>query len=242
MFNFKNRSLKGEEKMNQLLRVICLALLFLLPFYPTLSMATGIGFNLTGGSGSTDWDAVNWSHSGSDKDFDYDTDIKRAGAGILLDTAVGSNRLFNYRLNLGWENSDYKIDDVYKYVINPNLKGKFETRGWFMSHDFGFRIISNEAFRLWLGPELRISKSSGELKGNEDYEIDLSSFGIGPVLGLNLNMGKTVSLSFRMGALDMRSTGELENRSANIDWDINSDSYTYTFSSVGIIFRFGEYF
>lgn len=226
--------------MKVLFRINCFALLLLIGFFLTESLAAGLGFNVTGGKGTIEWDAVNWSHSGSDKDFHFDTDLASSGAGLLFDSAIGSYKVFNYRLNLGLEKGAYKIEDVYRYKVDPNISGKFETRGWFMSHDFGFKVFENRKMRLWLGPEFRISKSNGDLNKDKNYKIDITTLAIGPVLGLNLNMGKTVSLAFKIGALGTMSKGEIDNRFSGEDWDIESDS-TYSFASAGIIFKLGEY-
>lgn len=92
--------------MERILRAKCFTLLFLLGIFLTESLASGLGFNVTGGKGTADWDAVNWSHSGSDKDFDFDTDITSSGVGFVFDSSIGSDRLFNYRFNLGLEKTD----------------------------------------------------------------------------------------------------------------------------------------
>jgi len=225
--------------MKKLLRIKVFLLIFLFAVFLSESMATGVGFNISGGRGEAEWNATNWSHSGSDKDFDFDTDIKKKGAGFVLDTAVSSDRVFNYRLNLGWERNEYKIDDVYKYIIHPDIYGKFETSGWFMSHDFGFRIFNNSKVRIWMGPQVRLSSTKGELKSNKNYEIDFISFGVGPVLGLNIHITSSMSILFKAGMLFERNWGELENRSNHDDWKIDSEG-EYSFASAGLLFRFGE--
>jgi hypothetical protein len=203
-------------------------------------MAAGIGFNVTGGSGSAKWDANNWSHGSSDKDFHFKTDHKRAGIGFLFDTAVGTKKVFNYRLNIGAEAVDYKVKSVYRFNIDPNLNGTFETKGLFMSHDFGFKLFERKKLRIWIGPELRLSKIEGKLNDDNNYEISIYSLGLGPVLGLNLNISKTLSLTFKLGALEMASYGELDNRATGEDWDIYADRDNYTFGNVGLIFKFGK--
>lgn len=222
--------------MDKIFKVNYFTLLLLLLLFVSDSSATGVGFNITGGAGEGDWDATNWSHSGSDKDFDFDTDVKKRGAGFIFDTAVSSDRVFNYRLNLGLERNEYEIDDIYN---NPGISGKFETSGWFMSHDFGFRIYNNRTVRVWMGPEVRLASVKGELKNNKDYEIDFVSFGLGPVLGLNINPGANISIVFKIGALLERNWGDLEDRSTGVDWNIDSEG-NYSFASAGFLFRFGE--
>ena len=226
--------------MKRLLSIYYFSALFLFCFFLTESMAAGIGFNVTGGGGSTKWDANNWSHSSSDKDFHFKTDNERAGIGFLFDTAVGNKRVFNYRLNIGTEAVDYKVKSVYKFNIDPNLNGTFETKGRFMSHDFGFKVFERKKLRIWLGPELRLSKIEGKLSGDKNYEVSISSLGLGPVLGVNLNIGKTLSLAIKVGALEMASYGDLDNHATGEDWDIYADNDHYIFANVGLLFRFGE--
>lgn len=226
--------------MKRLLSTYFFLALFLFCFFLTDSMAAGVGFNVTGGSGSAKWDANDWSHSGSDRDFHMETDNERAGIGFLLDTAVGSQKVFNYRLNIGTEALDYKVKSVYRFTIDPNLSGKFETKGRFMSHDFGFKVFERKKIRIWLGPEIRLSKVEGKMNGDKNYEISISSFGLGPVLGVNLNIGRTLSLAFKIGALEMASYGELDNKATGEDWDIYADNDHYIFANVGLLFRFGE--
>lgn len=226
--------------MKRLLSIHLLSALFLTCFFLTDSMAVGLGFNVTGGGGSTKWDANDWSHSGSDNDFHMETDNERAGAGLLLDTAVGSQKVFNYRLNIGRETLDYKVKSVYRFKIDPNLSGTFETKGRFMSHDFGFKLFERKKIRIWLGPEIRLSKVEGKLSDDRNYELSISSFALGPVLGMNLNIGRTVSLAFKVGALEVASYGELDNKATGEDWHIYDDNDHYIFGNVGILFRFGE--
>jgi hypothetical protein len=154
--------------MKVFFRINSFALALLITLFMGESLAAGIGFNMIRGGADLEWEAENWSHSGSDKDFDFDTEFDATGSGIIFDSAVGSGRVFNYRLNLGVERGDYKIDALYPEINAPMLSGSFETKGWFMSHDFGFRVFENSAIRLWLGPEIRYSKTEGDLDSNRD--------------------------------------------------------------------------
>lgn len=227
--------------MNKTVLIAGFALLFSCSFLVTESMAAGFGLNITGGRGDTKWDADNHRYFGpTDNDFHFNTDNKRMGMGIIFDSAVGSRRGFNYRLNIGSEYADYKIKDVYRYRVNPNIKGTFETKGWFMSHDFGVKVFQRKSLRIWVGPEVRISKTEGKLDRNKVYDIDISTVGVGPVVGLNLNVGDVLSLAFKLGRIVMASYGELDNRATGEDWKIHSDTNVYYFTNVGIIFRFGE--
>ena len=204
--------------------------LIVLVFFASNAHAIGFGFNMTGGGGSTNWEAEDWWDG--TKVADFDTDDSRVGFGFIFDTTVAKDRLFNYRLNIGPEAVDYDVDGG----------GTFETRGWFMAHDFGFGIVRKENLRLWVGPEVRLSYSEGELDTDNSSSIDVITMGIGPVLGLNLNLGRTVTLAFKVGALAMSSFGTLEFVD---EWgyedepDLYGDG-SYGFANVGLIFRLGD--
>lgn len=213
--------------MKRILAINCLVVFLLCSLFVTDAMAIGIGFNLTGGGGSADWEVERdfWPY-GEDDD---DVDVTRGGIGFIFDTTVAKNKLFNYRLNIGSEAVDYDTDYF----------GTFETKGWFMAHDFGFGIVRKKNLRIWAGPEVRLSFSQGELENNSNTELYMATFGVGPVLGLNLHFGKRVSLALKMGALSMGGGGYIENKTFGLEWDITEEG-SYSFVNVGVIFRLGD--
>ncbi|MDT8318386.1 MAG: hypothetical protein RQ824_10435, partial [bacterium] len=177
--------------MKRILTINFLAVFFLCSFFSADAMALGIGLNLTGGGGVTEWE-IKQDYSPHNK-YDEDVDVARGGLGFILDTTVAKNSLFNYRFNIGSEAVEYDIDGG----------GSFETKGWFMAHDFGFGIIKKKNLRLWAGPELRLSYSQGELENNNNIKLYMATIGIGPVVGLNLNFRKNITLALKVGALSM---------------------------------------
>lgn len=213
--------------MKRILTINCLAVFLLCSFFPADAMAIGLGLNLTGGVGSTEWEVEQDFFPYSE--WEEDVDVTRVGLGLILDTTVAKNRLFNYRLNIGCEAVDYDIDGG----------GTFETEGCFMAHDFGFGIIRKKNLRLWVGPELRLSYSEGELENVSTTELHMATIGIGPVVGLNLNFGKTVTLALKVGALSMGGGGYVEDKVSGQDWEISEEG-SYAFANVGIIFRLGD--
>ena len=213
--------------MKRILAINCLAVFLLCSIFMTDAMAMGIGLNLAGGGGSAEWEVEQDFFPYSE--YDEDVDVARGGIGFIFDTTVAKNRLFNYRLNIGSEAVEYDIDGG----------GIFETRGWFMAHDFGFGIIRKKNLRLWAGPEVRLSYSQGELENNSNTELHMATFGVGPVLGLNLHFGKRVSLALKMGALSMGGGGYIEDKTSGLEWDITEEG-SYSFVNVGVIFRLGD--
>jgi len=92
-----------------------------------------------------------------------------------------------------------------------------------------------------LGPELKITSGSGNIDTdkNEEFDIDLVNVGIGPVLGLNVHVGKLVTLGFKTGLLfeSVYGRGEHETRDDTIEYS-GSDSYFYF--NFAIIFRIND--
>lgn len=213
--------------MKRILTINYLAVFFLCSFFLADAMAAGIGFNLTGGGASTEWEVE--QDFSPYYEYDRDVDVARGGIGLIFDTTVAKNRLFNYRLNIGSEAVEYDIDGG----------GTFETTGWFMSHDFGFGLIRKKNLRLWAGPEVRLSYSEGELENDSSTELHMATFGIGPVVGLNLNFGKKLTLALKVGALSMGGGGYIEDKTSGLEWDITEEG-SYSFVNVGLIFRLGD--
>ncbi|MDH3976293.1 MAG: hypothetical protein OEV42_18665 [Deltaproteobacteria bacterium] len=214
--------------MKRKVAVYILTLFFVSSCLTTNAMAVGLGFNLSGGGGSTEWDIEqqSWPYA----KWKEDTDDSIGGIGFVLDTAVAKNRLFNYRLNIGLHSADYEYDSG----------ATFETSGWFMTHDFGFAFIRNNKVRLWAGPEIRLSYSQGELDTDNDYEIDIVTFGIGPVIGANFNFAKNMTLTVKTGVLGTSSAGVIEHKTLGfVDQDIDG-SGSYSFINVGLTFRLGD--
>ena len=122
----------------------------------------------------------------SDSGFDFDYDENHFGAGLSLDTSVTDRRLFNYRLDLGYQRVAQDFDHG----------GSIDGDGLVIDNAFGFRLLRNEKVRLWLGPAVRLSFDFFESHG-----VDAFYFGIGagPVIGLNVHTGDLVSLAFTTG-------------------------------------------
>jgi hypothetical protein len=209
------------------LLIPCIIVCCLIVFPITNAGAVGLGFYVERGSGSSDWE----EEDDYDNTNDFDTDDKRAGFGFVLDTNVAQDRLFNYRLQIGYEKRDTEIKNS---IDSADLKG------FVMSHDFGFGVLRTRNVRLWLGPELRLAYYTGSPKINDDLDISIFEYGIGPVVGANFNIGSTVTLAVKTGYLFQGFVGIGED-----DFD---DEYTYTGTSrnfyvnFAIIFRIGDVF
>jgi hypothetical protein len=108
--------------------------------------------------------------------------------GLSWDTTVAEDRLFNYRMNLGYE--WFELDESY------GAREKFS--GVFLENTFGFRLFANEGMRLWWGPQT--------VMGIYDAEI---GFGLGLSLGANLHVSETSTIGITFGARSMEYNGLL---------------------------------
>jgi hypothetical protein len=196
-----------------------LAFMFLVCLGSSNAQAIGLGLYGSYGAGSETWEGVDTKHS-------FNKDTTRTGVGFVLATAVAKDSLFNYQLNLGYHQYEFKPDG-------------FKLTGYSMAHDFGFGVVRTQDVKLWLGPELKIDYGSGSQSSIDYYNVE---FGIGPALGVNLHLGDFVTLALKGGYLfNWGATAkDCKNNSC-------SDSgFTLSggepFINFAIIFRFGDNF
>lgn len=159
--------------------------------------AIGLGVYTTGGGGQ---------NIDSEKDF---TDL---GLGLVLDTAVEKDTLFNYRLSIGYNNQSHNEGGTIDQCIMDNA--------------FGFGILRNDHVRLWLGPDLTLSASENP-RGDMFYGV-----GIGPVIGVNVHLSDLLSLSFSVNA----SYSYLDSDNSHIDswneWKVGGN--------LALLFKIGD--
>ncbi len=121
-------------------------------------------------------------------DYTSKTDYKEsAGIGFVFDTNVQKDKLFNYRLGVEFLNR--VVQDVNGTACTDNCDYGLRVN---IVNTFGFGIVRNENIRVWVGPRINIAYNSDN--GNASRtELEL---GIAPVIGINVNLGKVISLSF----------------------------------------------
>lgn len=130
------------------------------------------------------------------------TNFMNYGGGLVLDTNLASDQLFNYRMELGFTNlhSSYQQEepDIVAQLLVERLTGTFfpinkKETYWENSfllttiHYFGFGVVRTKTVRFWLGPQLTIG---GMLTNNKGFYA-----GLGLALGLNINIGEVFTLS-----------------------------------------------
>jgi hypothetical protein len=142
------------------------------------ALATGFGFYGTLGKGTLKFDDGWWA---SDANGNSREDTVLIGTGMVLDTSVAQNQVFNYRLNVGYEKLKIDLDQTSE---SDRLESVV------IDQDFGFAVYKSDATRIWFGPEQRIFFSHDEF-----------GLGIGPVLGINLHTSREASVALKLGYL-----------------------------------------
>ena len=194
-------------------------------FMTSQTAAIGLGAYINAGFGGGDWEA----EDEDDNESDFDTDDTGSGFGFVLDTAVAKDRVFNYRLNVGFERKDYDFES----------DDTLEIDNFVVVNDFGFGVVRTPKIRFWLGPELKIASGSGSADDDDDFDVDLVSVGLGPVLGLNVHVSKLVTLGFKTGLLFESIVGKGEHDTRDEETDFTGDD-TYFYFSFAVIFRIND--
>lgn len=115
------------------------------------------------------------------------------GGGLVFDTNLSKNALFNYRLNVDFlANHDDGDIPFFRWIINQKepfeVSYNLETR-----HSFGFGIVRRNGIRLWAGPQIAI----GAIIPPPSLENKMKGVygGGGVIIGLNINPGDLFTLS-----------------------------------------------
>jgi hypothetical protein len=135
----------------------------------------------------------------------YRENSKFIGVGLVFDTAVAKDNAFNYRFSVGYEKLKNDFDRLESIVIDQ---------------DFGLAVYQSARSRIWFGPELRIFFSNDEF-----------GMGIGPVLGINLHTGRSISTAMKLGVLFSDFFGG--------GWVFSTDyeNESHAFINLAILFR-----
>ena len=180
---------------------------------PALSQADGVGLSYTYGSGE--------STVRIDGLPNIDYAMKRTGYGIMYDTNVGRDHIFNYRLTI--EQAVYDSnDDPYEAITLIN--------------DFGFSLFRDERMRFWMGPEITIALLNDT---GSDASPNLFGFGMGIATGLNLNMSENFTLALKAAFISQTMSGRMSVSGSRYDV-VTDDEFAY--GGISLIYRFGERF
>lgn len=175
-------------------RIIAIAS-FAIIVFPCATHAVGLGVYGTGGANFNTWESREGTYSS--QDFLY-------GGGLVIDSNVAKNAIFNYRFTCGY--SQYRIKDPQSgMIIDP-----FHRVG--VGNIFGFGLLRTETVRFWLGPRIdahyifkRKTINDIEIAGyyiipiKRTIKIDLININALLALGVNVNLGSLLTLFFDMG-------------------------------------------
>ncbi len=152
------------------------------------------------------------------------------GAGFVFDTCVADNSLFNYRLQVGFDEFRYpKTPDIiwaeYNYIPELSHGHAFRLS---MKNTFGFAFFRNRLFRAWAGISISSVYYPNNLSSG-DYNIIIPRlFTPGIALGLNYHFHESLSFIAECGL--------------TYEWSAPRDRLDYMNSlngylSVGVLFR-----
>ncbi len=161
-------------------------------------------------------------------------DADHRSFGLVLDSAVAKDRLYNNRFQFGYDRLTLKPGQGSMY---------YDLRGYTISNDFGFSLVRSDDIRLWFGPEVKVSVLWGDDKnslGTVIRNVGFVGWGVGPVVGLNINMGSAAAFCLKGGFLFSRYRGYGDRTNylyADADYKIKEDT---PFINIGVIFRMGN--
>ena len=219
--------------MKKRLPISIIAMFFVFNMFISEADALGLGgygqFGLGVNSGTIDG-------ANDDYAYDFDADMAILGLGFVLDTTVARDSLFNYRLQIGYENVAYKLDH------ERWGKSDIALNGLAITNDLGFGVLRTNFMRLWLGPEIRLSYGLGSMdEGPRQYDIYFMGLGIGPVVGANFHIGQSLTLAAKLSYL---LEGYLGAGTYEGDYDFDDEVYTASGSTIylnfSVLFRLGD--
>ena len=193
--------------MNRTARVVSLGLALLFPASSAMAVGAGMYFSYGHGWGNVDDD--DWDQIFDDGlPYDYDFDENVFGVGFTFDTNVAKNRLFNYRLEIGyervwqeWPSGNPTLRWDYDFPGNPPppaafTRSKYTGNGLSINNAFGFGVVRTDRMRLWVGPALRLN---ADWYDADDFDVLEFNVGVGPQVGINYHVGERTSLALSFG-------------------------------------------
>jgi hypothetical protein len=213
-------------------------------FSASQAFAAGAGVYITGTYGMMKWNYE--PDSAGSVQVPFDSDITKIGLGLIFDTNVSKDRLFNYRLNLGLDyislnyNRRAKTNNYYEsYNIPTELKDR-NCLGFHANNTFGFGLYRSESYRIWVGPQVGFGFYYDD---KDKSNITKSPFWnyyamAGIAAGINMHMSESVSLAFDCG---FRYTMNVGGNDDECPAFINGKGYE-AFLTIGAILKFNDTF
>ena len=213
--------------------------------------ALGLGGYISYGTGSVDFEE-SWDTEDPWARLENSGDVSHFGFGFLLDTAVAKNRIFNYRLQIGYEASEYDIDSVFNQEtgtdISPIISDfKVDIDQIVFDNTFGFGIVRRQNFRLWIGPQIRIGYMTGDGQVTDILGTTLQLnfegvvYGFAPVIGGNFNFNNNLSIGIDLGYRLSGMAGNIEKSGLGLTGadDYSGDTNVF-FVNFSMIYRLND--
>ena len=142
------------------------------------AQASGVGGYFEYGTVDGDIDFL----GGGDVDFD----AEQYGVGVVFDSNLATNSLFNYRGSFGYRSSEH----TFKTALGDL---ELDAEGFEMNHLLGFGILRTSRARVFIGPAIRVGVDVFDTpSGTDVVNVD---FGIGPEIGVNIHLTKHLTVS-----------------------------------------------
>ena len=165
--------------------------------------AVGLGpyFEYRYGDGELELNFDGFTNAIQTTDVSFESD--HFGVGLAVDTNVAADKLFNYRLNLGYQRSrrDFSQFNVRIATLTTPLLvnlNDIDSSGFGFNNEFGFGIVRTPSLRVWAGPSLRLGVDVFDTDVDELDVVDVS-VGVGASLGVNFHVSDLISLAVTAG-------------------------------------------
>ncbi|MCK5789127.1 MAG: hypothetical protein KAH32_09010 [Chlamydiia bacterium] len=222
------------------MKKLALALLLAMPMVVS---AAGMGVYVPFSVGDT----AELTHDNDQVSFTYDQTLdfkSAAGIGFVFDSNIGKDKLFNYRIGLEYMPEEMDTSTINGYTSTCGGHDYCDMSRFNIVQTFGFGVLRTKMVRLWVGPRINIAWNWRSNDYDAGYYTATESevafeFGIAPAVGVNVNLGKLVSLGFDV---DYRFAGVVG------AWEDDGNTGTYSGNVKGatarftLLFRFGEEF
>jgi hypothetical protein len=153
---------------------------------PAKAASAGLyGIYGAGAASRDDWGG--WGGGG----YGWDGDTRHTGAGFALEMPTGFYAT-SYRLGIGWERIDSE---------GENDGSDYSLEGLVIDQDLTYDLVASPTMRFWIGPELRLGFLQGSFDNSAGGDQSYFAAGIGPVLGFDIALSRSVALSWKLGYL-----------------------------------------
>ncbi len=165
-----------------------------------------------------------------------------AGFGLVYDTNVGENKIYNNRLS--FEYHRVELDSINGQSINNGAYTYTKTK-YNIINTFSFALFRNERLRSWIGPRLNVQSQSMVSSADSTYSRNDIGIGIAAATGVNVNLGNTVALAFDIDYHYVNIQGNSKRYNTALGLT-ETDHFYGTNEGVTarfyVLFRFGETF